>query len=314
MLNIKPIILEATGASDLTVVEEIQTLWSGYGSIVRYKLSGTSRKFVVVKEIKPPDENKHPKGWNTNQSHTRKLKSYEVESEWYRTFNKRLKDIKTPDCLGIVTEGNQTIIVLEDLNEAGFPFRKNNVSWKEIQQCISWLATFHATYLNTSIDGLWKQGTYWHLATRPDELNKLKNNQLKQIAPLIDLELFNAQHKTIVHGDAKLANFCFGNNEVAGIDFQYVGGGCGMKDLAYFVGSCMYEEDCEKLEAQILDYYFTEFRKTNNNRNIEKEWRELYHVAWADFHRFLKGWSPDHWKINSYSEKILREVMNRYPI
>ncbi|MGE9289409.1 MAG: choline kinase, partial [Puniceicoccales bacterium] len=35
----------------------------------------------------------------------------------------------------------------------------------------------------------------------------------------------------------------------------------------------------------------------------------LYPVAWTDFHRFLKGWSPGHWKIHGYSERLSRSVM-----
>ena len=45
------------------------------------------------------------------------------------------------------------------------------------------------------------------------------------------------------------------------------------------------------------------------NKALENEWRPLYRVAWADFHRFLKGWSPGHWKINSYSERVTEEVI-----
>ena len=122
------------------------------------------------------------------------------------------------------------------------------------------------------------------------------------------------QFKTLVHGDAKLANFCFSETgEVAGVDFQYVGGGCGMKDLAYFTGSCLSEEDCEQLEAKIIDTYFTYFHKANakTHHELEQEWRGLYPVAWADFHRFLKGWSPEHWKINTYSERLTREVITQ---
>jgi len=46
------------------------------------------------------------------------------------------------------------------------------------------------------------------------------------------------------------------------------------------------------------------------NEALEKEWRSLYRVAWADFHRFIKGWSPSHWKINTYSERVTAEVIN----
>ncbi|MCG8697174.1 MAG: DUF1679 domain-containing protein, partial [Bacteroidales bacterium] len=134
----------------------------------------------------------------------------------------------------------------------------------------------------------------------------------------IDKELKSSRFQTFVHGDAKLANFCFTKegNAVAAVDFQYVGGGCGMKDVAYFIGSCLYEEDCERLENELLNTYFKELEKALNNQgkqvdidSLEKDWRALYPVAWTDFHRFIKGWSPGHWKINSYSERLAQEVV-----
>ena len=161
--------------------------------------------------------------------------------------------------------------------------------------------------------GLWEVGTYWHLETRPQELEVLDDQRLKGVAPIIDEKLSNCAYKTFVHGDAKLANFCFAKDgQVAGVDFQYVGGGCGMKDVAYFVGSCLDERESERLENQILDTYFQHLQAALPVRNeaLESEWRSLYRVAWADFHRFLKGWSPGHWKINSYSERITTEVIN----
>jgi thiamine kinase-like enzyme len=174
------------------------------------------------------------------------------------------------------------------------------------------LAKFHASYLGKTPDGLWEVGTYWHLETRPHELEVLADYKLKKAAALIDDKLNNCKYKTFVHGDAKLANFCFSpDGQVAGVDFQYVGGGCGMKDVAYFIGSCLNESDCERLESQILDTYFEYLQDALTERNdaLEREWRALYRVAWADFHRFLKGWSPGHWKINSYSERITAAVI-----
>ena len=179
--------------------------------------------------------------------------------------------------------------------------------------CLAWLAQFHASYLGKVPDGLWEVGTYWHLATRPQELAALDDQSLSAAAPAIDEKLNACAHKTFVHGDAKLANFCFAKDgQVAGVDFQYVGGGCGMKDVAYFVGSCLDESACERLEAQILDTYFAHLQSELKERNdaLEAEWRSLYRVAWADFHRFLKGWSPGHWKLNSYSERVTAEVIN----
>jgi Ser/Thr protein kinase RdoA (MazF antagonist) len=189
----------------------------------------------------------------------------------------------------------------------------------QMQLCLRWLANFHATFMGEKPAGLWKVGTYWHLETRPDELSALKDVALKSAAAHIDQRLRHARYQTFVHGDAKLANFCFSKKgeQVAAVDFQYVGGGCGMKDVAYFIGSCLYEEDCERHEAALLNYYFTELKKALKTRHatidataVEQEWRLLYPLAWTDFHRFMKGWSPGHCKINSYSERLAREVLS----
>ncbi|MEM7395968.1 MAG: oxidoreductase family protein, partial [Verrucomicrobiota bacterium] len=133
-----------------------------------------------------------------------------------------------------------------------------------------------------------------------------------------DLRLKNGRYRTFVHGDAKLANFCFSpdGRAVAAVDFQYIGGGCGMKDLAYFVGSCLDEGDCERRETELLDRYFQTLKTALQERDvdaeaIEAEWRPLYPVAWTDFHRFLKGWSPGHWKLHRYSERLAREVVEQ---
>ena len=308
----KSIILQKTGASSLFEKEMIQELWSGYGKIMRVGLENASVESVVVKHVQLPININHPRGWNTDIGHQRKVKSYKVETTWYDTYSKN-SAARLPQCLAIENQDDEVLILLEDLDEAGYPLRKSSVSWEEIDSCLAWLAKFHASYLEEIPDGLWEIGTYWHLETRPQELEVLGDQRLKEAAPFIDKKLNTCKYKTFVHGDAKLANFCFAKNgQVAGVDFQYVGGGCGMKDVAYFIGSCLNENECERLEAQILDTYFEYLQNELEEKNeaLEEEWRSLYRVAWADFHRFLKGWSPGHWKINNYSEQVTSEVIN----
>ncbi len=317
--HFKDITLKATNAIDLSILEEIQSLWSGYGSIVRIKLEGSLTSSVVAKHVKMPDQKNHPRGWNTDFSHQRKVRSYEVETAWYKNYAHLCDEsCKVPDCLAIESKNNEVFMVLEDLDASGFGGRLGSVSWHEIKTCLKWLANFHATFLNANPKDLWPVGTYWHLETRPDELKIMDDVELKKAAPQIDSILNNAQYLTFVHGDAKLANFCFSpdGKKVAAVDFQYIGGGCGMKDVAYFIGSCLYEDDCERLEQDVLNYYFKELEIALDKRNtkvnfedLETEWRKLYPFAWTDFHRFLKGWSPDHWKINSYSERLSRQVI-----
>ena len=312
-------IKSTTQASRTCNQEAVQTLWSGYGNINRIELVGAQFPSVIIKYVQP-GEGDHPRGWNTDLSHERKLKSYRVETQWYDRQRNRPTPIlaRIPKCIGLKSEGDETLLVLEDLDASGFAGRRSSVNQIEWQSCVRWLAAFHAEHLGLASEGLWESGTYWHLETRPDELEKLDDLPLKKAASAIDAKLKASAFQTLVHGDAKLANFCFSSDgsEVAAVDFQYVGGGCGMKDLAYFVGSCFRDEEAERRESEVLDFYFRELEVfvewtgiKIRSPDLEADWRPLYRVAWADFHRFMKGWSPGHWKLSDYSERVTREVI-----
>lgn len=315
----KDTIYACTGAKEFRELEIIQELWSGYGKIIRLELQGADRKRSVVKHIILPEENYHPRGWNTNFSHQRKLKSYQVETEFYENFSEKCNaNCYVPKCLAVSKYQGEVLIVLEDLKESGFDTVKTSVTFEELKLCIKWLANFHACFMGEEPTNIWECGTYWHLETRPDELEALDDLPLKNTASKIDQKLKDSPYQTFVHGDAKLANFCFSSQgkSVAAVDFQYVGGGCGMKDVAYFIGSCLYEDECELYEGEILDYYFKELKEalrflssSFNFTKLEDNWRSLYPLAWTDFHRFVKGWSPGHWKIHSYSERLAQEVI-----
>ncbi|WP_031435353.1 phosphotransferase [Methylomarinum vadi] len=317
--DIQQIILNATQAETMHEIGVIQSLWSGYGSIVRYGLTGGAADSVIVKHVQLAAQGNHPRGWNTDISHQRKMHSYQVETAWYHHWSKHCDEsCRVPACLAFIERNDELLIVLEDLDAAGFAERRSQVNEVEMQTCLSWLANFHATFLGERPEGLWPTGTYWHLQTRPDELAALDDSALKNAAEAIDRKLRSSPFQTFVHGDAKLANFCFSRDgrNVAAVDFQYVGGGCGIKDVAYFIGSCLDEDECQQHEERLLDSYFQVLKsalpakgKAIDAEAIEKDWRALYPVAWTDFHRFLKGWSPGHWKIHSYSERLAREVV-----
>jgi Ser/Thr protein kinase RdoA (MazF antagonist) len=140
--------------------------------------------------------------------------------------------------------------------------------------------------------------------------------------------LNQAKAQSLVHGDAKVANFCFspsGPHEqarVAAVDFQYVGRGVGVKDVAYLFSSCLDERESEARAEAWLDYYFEclsqeVMRRQEAGRlpalirvaELEEEWRALYPVAWADFLRFLDGWAPGHYKIHGYSLRMARQAL-----
>ena len=68
-----------------------------------------------------------------------------------------------------------------------------------------------------------------------------------------------------------------------------------------------------------IDCYFSALNQALARRQpavdakaVEEEWRTLFPLAWTDFHRFLKGWSPGHWKLNAYSEGLVRDVVDAF--
>lgn len=314
----KNYLLKVTKSSDCKEIEIIQSLWSGYGKISRYQLVNSPFSTVVVKCIALGESRGHPRGWNTSYSHRRKVKSYEIETYWYEKWSQDCtNNCKIPQFIGSFSKGQNQWIIMEDLN-AHFPLRKYQLTFSEVRNCLEWLANFHATFLGQKPVGLWEVGTYWHLGTRPDEFEEIEQQELKSKAHLIDERLNRCKYQTIVHGDAKLANFCFSENgkKVAAVDFQYVGGGCGMKDIAYFLGSCLSSEECESFEKELLDVYFSALQKALKSstleidfKELENEWRQLYPVACVDFVRFLLGWMPSHQKINNYNLNLMNLVL-----
>ena len=104
--KLKSFLLNKTAATDARDKEVIQTLWSGYGSIQRILLEGSELSSVIVKHIKLHKTGNHPSGWNSDLGHQRKLRSYEVEVQWYQNYNDRCK-ARIPNCYGVMERDDE---------------------------------------------------------------------------------------------------------------------------------------------------------------------------------------------------------------
>lgn len=325
-------------ATQVVKVASLQTLWSGYGEIARYQLQINAKpRSVIVKYISPPLDVDHPYQWHNAIAHQRKMRSYQVEADWYRHWA-HLCGPATPMPTYIAHyqghNTNESVMVLSDLDSsnirtAGYPLRYQSLTVTQTKAVLSWLAAFHGQFIihNPTKEwpaGLWPQGTYWYLATRMQEYAAMDDGALKQAAHAIDARLNQAQFHTLVHGDAKVANFCFRNDaaehganvSVAALDFQYVGKGCGVKDVIYLLGSCLDEAMLFTHYDELMEHYFSQFRKsasaTLTGAVIDAaicEWQQLLPFAWADFERFLAGWAPSHHKRHRFSDMMTRQAL-----
>ncbi|HWA70988.1 MAG TPA: phosphotransferase [Polyangiaceae bacterium] len=304
----------------------MQSLWGGYGEIRRATLFTEVATPVIVKYVVPPAADDAARDSAEARSHQRKLRSYQVERAFYESYAAQADAAcRLPAPLHLSAQNGRLLFVLEDLDAAGFELRKNRVSPLEVQAGLRWLAAFHATFLNQAPERLWKVGSYWHLATRPDELSALSDAALRRAAPRIDAHLNRARFRTFVHGDAKLQNFCLASAQpaVAAVDFQYVGGGVGVKDVAYFLTSCLSDSELESSAESYLDHYFAELAcrvracssltAPVDVAALEVEWRALYPLACADFYRFLLGWAPGSAGQERYLAGVTRAVLRADP-
>ena len=101
----------------ITQIEPIQSLWSGYGDILRLGFQyeelgdeGTDDQCkpetLIVKYVSLPDNITHPRGWHTDFSHQRKIRSYAVESYWYREMASGCDDhCRVPQCFAAHSQG-----------------------------------------------------------------------------------------------------------------------------------------------------------------------------------------------------------------
>nr|HEX4313850.1 hypothetical protein [Kofleriaceae bacterium] len=236
--------------------ERLQRLWGGHGELVRVTLDGGDTPTVILKVIAPPGDD--------SIASTRKRRSYDVEEQFYRRYAPRCDGVAQMFASRRVGQG--WWLALEDLGGGAMP----------LDRCLAWLARFHARFLGDPGDGLWPEGTYWHLATRLDELAIDPAR-----ASALDRALASAAFQTLLHGDAKDDNFL----AAGAVDFQYAGRGCGMKDVAYLLHG--------RSDAH-LERYFQHLRAAAASDvdvdALEREWRALYPVAQQDFARFLAGW------------------------
>lgn len=192
---------------------------------------------------------------------------------------------------------------------------------------LTWLAQLHAAFFDhqplPSADLLWTEGCFWHLETRLDELDDVKRTwpELGQAASRID-QLLRHGHdddeddarrwpRTLVHGDAKSANFLFGPPDdgaadsiiptCAAYDFQYTGGGDGMKDVAYLLCSSTQRQVIQQSEGELLRHYHQtllshlKLQQGGELEELEKKYpftlmMERFELALLDYVRWMAGW------------------------
>lgn len=315
----------------------LTTLWSSYGHIYRLHVhleKNSAITSLILKTVTPPAM-KSP-----DESHLRKLISYRVERFFYSKLSSALtlnparvaKDYK-------VTSDDS--LLLEDL-EVAFPVSPGSgLSLQRTLTVLKWLANFHATFWNidpsiailpppcevaipSEAQGAWAQGGYWYLDTRQEEYACIGRDWkpfLSQFQAAAMKLKTDTRGRTLIHGDCKAANILFSADSAtcALYDFQYVGGGLGVQDLVYFLGTSIDGAILRKKggDEELLGYYHKELMQALNARNgVDAKLfslevlKEQFEVALVDWMRFMAGWGR--WGNAGWVESNVRKILKKW--
>ncbi|PRW55934.1 choline kinase [Chlorella sorokiniana] len=328
----------------------IQSLWAGYGSV--YEAETDDEEQLIIKEIAPPP--------GSGVSHLRKLRSYRVESHFYERVAPHLPPdaaCHVPQCLGVHSTldsedgscGGGMQLVMRNLRQR-FPRRASGLDEAHTKAALCWLAAFHAACWGADAKrlGLWEQGCYWHLETRLEELDDIGRewHSLAAAAHELDRRLQATPFRTLCHGDFKTENMLFSDPsggkssgsgselEVAAYDFQYVGSGSGMKDVAYLFASGVQARLVQQPagEEALLRYYHAQLmeglRELAGSSSQGQQAAVIgdpaaaaealqqysyeamfgdYQVALCDYVRWMAGWG--FWGNSSWAQARARQFL-----
>ncbi|RPB17426.1 hypothetical protein P167DRAFT_515826 [Morchella conica CCBAS932] len=324
----------------------ITSLWSNYGHI--YRLTFPSHPPLILKLIQPP-----PTPRTASESHIRKLLSYRAERHFYTHLSHHLtphSPIATPHPISAAY--TDAALLIDDLTKT-FPLSPSHrYSPAHTSAVIRWLANFHAAYWGwgeaaelelippplqaaapDEARGVWQRGGYWYLDTRAEEMQCLLDDDgdggYAFLLPHVQAVAERLRVRpgdlgaTLMHGDCKGANIVFappgGDGEVrcALYDFQYVGVGLGVQDLAYFLGTSV---DVRLLEGggedALLRGYYDELVAALGRRGVEVggyTWEVLvgqWEWALVDWMRFMAGWGC--WGNSRWVEGRARRICERW--
>lgn len=236
---------------------------------------------------------------------------YEHEAQFYRDLSARLS-LAAPDCFYAAAEpsSRRGVLLLEDLDRlnARMCSASEPVSTEVVREGLTALAHLHDVWLEApELDEhpwldppLQKDDHYFTTNSTPDVLAKWLNEprgktfpaairdpeRLSSALGLLSRQVLQEPHG-ILHGDIHVGNSYHVSGEGTRFyDWQVVGKGPGMFDVAYYMGSALSVEDRRSAERDLIAHYVA-CRNASGRATIdfETEWhgyrRYLAYGCWA---------------------------------
>ena len=253
-------------------------------------------------------------------------------------------------CTAIVHEDNpidsRFSLLLNDFSEDAGWHQVVQTDLVQTRATLQALARMHAFFwlgdkTEALASSLWPIATYWDQAKQPaDQANRLSTLFARFVADFgdpgvaeaakrkdygallalhaerLEKEVHQGEKQTIIHGDAKSANFFYKTGssgeeglEVGVIDFQWTGRGLCATDVAYAMWACPQSEVLDQ-EQQLLEFYHgqlaQELAKEGSKVPSLLTFKAQYQAAFLDLCRVVIA---DHWSTVTPSTLAARAAM-----
>ena len=236
----------------------------------------------------------------------------EHEVRFYDTLQPDVSDISPKGYFGSFHPGGRFMLITEDLEASGKrPFwLHHECSVEHARSVVTALARLHAAFWETGRfekdlgwvrPRLTKFGRKWHRQSfqtargkyPATELAESMPDKVRQILSLWssnDLAIYDywaSLPQTILHGDSHLGNTYSAPDGTAGyFDWQVIFRENGLRDVSYFLGSALSNDQRTVHEKSIVEGYFDELEARGIAINRAKAWRDfaLYGLDRFDAH------------------------------
>ncbi len=292
---------------DVQGLQHIQDLWKGYGQVYRYENEANHR---VIKHY---HWSQLPRAKTPAEAFAieRKITSFKNEVAWYAEKPLGASFQAFPATYGHAVGKDEIVLVMQDIGSLGYDCHRSTIPPTEISNTLKLLAQLHAAGLQAPLPQQW--GGYWHLATRPYEWENMPSGPIKRHAKPLQQTLQNCPYITVLHGDAKPANY--GVHQTTGAvvayDFQYWGRGVGSQDVAcYLFGVASNAESWNYYTARYFEFLDNALEAHPQKEQVITAWRALMPICRLDYYRFLLGWNPQHKKLANYHWEWDKHVLD----
>ncbi len=262
------------------------------------------------------------------------LNAYEREVRFYRDVAPT-SVLETPKVHASIINDDKShsMIVMEDLSALRQGDRINGLTWDEAVVAVKTGARFHAEWygserlaefgtwgypLDTPVynvvlpqmfAGGWETSQIQGAEYLDDEMTAF-GNDWSELLPVMQKHLVTAP--CLVHADWRADNMFVSADEggIITIDFQLVGVGNGVYDLAYFVACSLEREVRGGREKELVQIYIDTLAENGVEREFEEVWFD-YRVA-AGFHMIYGVSSFAAWDdFPESSREVLLTLMRR---